>query len=405
MPFDSARETGGAPAIFPASVPRRVTIEGFLDDRRKVCDMRELKLIRSESDHLVLATDAGETFTLPIDDSLRAELRRSRAETTAAPASKASPREIQSHIRAGMSSSDVADLLGTTVEDVERFEAPVLAERAHIVGLALAVPVLIAGVDENDPQPTFGDAIRAKLADAGATGENWTSWKDASGWTVCLEFTIGEVAHDARWGFDPRRSSLSPANTYATQLSRQGSLPEGLIPRLRALDNRAESPSVLKDEARFDSGAFGPRAVSPTRPSPAPAAAPEADESARSAPAASSAAIKRAPEVTVTSAETADLLEALRRRRGQREPAPSLGQSSTGGSSAAGSASAARATSPIALFDEPDAAIEPATDDEPAQPSPASETTGDQSAVRRRGGRSALPSWDEIVFGARTDSD
>ena len=96
--------------------------------------------------------------------------------------------------------------------------------------------------------------MRAKLAEAGATGERWTSWKEATGWIVKLEFTANDVDHDARWGFEPRRSTLSPLNPDAIQLSRQGSLPEGLIPRLRALDQ-----TPVKDDSRFDSGAFGPR--------------------------------------------------------------------------------------------------------------------------------------------------
>src|SRR5690606_19200207 len=118
---------------------------------------------------------------------------------------------------------------------------------------------------------------------------------------------------DARWGFDPKRSALTPLNAEAVQLSRQGSLPEGLIPRLRALD----TPATLKDDSRFDSGAFGPRRVpEPAADLPAPAVAEPP------ATAVHEAAIKRAPDTTATSAETADLLEALRRRRGEREPQP-----------------------------------------------------------------------------------
>ena len=170
------------------------------------------------------------------------------------PANRPSPREIQSHIRAGLSAEEVAALLGARVEDVARFEGPVLAEREHVVGQALAVPVLLGGDLEGDAHPTFGSAVRTKLAEAGASGERWTSWKEPTGWIVKLEFTAGDVDHDARWSFEPRRSILSPLNADAIQLSRQGSLPDGLIPRLRALETVPP-----KDESRFDSGAFGPR--------------------------------------------------------------------------------------------------------------------------------------------------
>lgn len=166
---------------------------------------------------------------MPVNETLRAQLRRARP-TDEPRAPRPSPREIQSHIRSGMSAADVATLLGVRAEDVARYERPIIAEREHIVGQALAVPVLIAGELEPDAQPTFGTAVRTKLSEAGATGERWSSWREPDGWIVKVEFTVGEVEHDARWSFDPRRSSLAPLNSDATQLSRQGSLPEGLIP-------------------------------------------------------------------------------------------------------------------------------------------------------------------------------
>ena len=289
----------------------------------------------------------------------------------------ASPRDIQTQIRAGLSTSEVAALLGVSESDVARFEGPVLAEREHIVGQALAVPVLIGSEVEPDAQPTFGVAVRAKLADLGAVDERWVSWKDESGWTVKLEFTAEDVEHDARWAFDPRRSSLSPLNADATQLSRAGALPEGLIPRLRAVDSERVSP--YKDDSRFDSGAFGPRLL------PAPE---EQQDASRPAPEHSSAAVqeaasRRAPEESHSSAETADLLEALRRRRGQRESAPLFDDDETEDSH------------PIALFD--------AVEEEPEEPArtPPPESTESSSGRRKR--RNAMPSWDEIVFGARTD--
>lgn len=337
--------------------------------------MEQLKVIGTEDDVLVLATESGERFTLPVDEVLRAELRRGRRERDDR-GPRPSPREIQSHIRAGMSAPEVATLLGARLEDVVRFERPVLAEREHVVGQALAVPVLLGGDLEHDAPVTFGAAVRAKLAEAGASSERWTSWKESGGWIVKLEFTANEVDHDARWGFEPRRSSLSPQNSDAIQLSRQGSLPEGLIPRLRALDT-----PLAKDDSRFDSGAFGPRKVE-AEPAPAEPAPP-------ASPAAHDAAIKRAPDAPVTSSETADLLEALRRRRGQREPLP-------GGDSAP-----VRSSAPVALFD----ALENGHDapaEEPRDEAEATEAAASEASARRRG-RTSMPSWDEIVFGARSD--
>lgn len=342
--------------------------------------MEQLKVIGTEDEVLVLATDSGERFSLAVDEVLRMELRRARRERDAEPSvNRPSPREIQAHIRAGLSAEEVAELLGARVEDIARFETPVLAEREHVVAQALAVPVLLGGDLEGDAHPTFGSAVRGKLAEAGATGERWTSWKEPTGWIVKLQFTASDVEHDARWSFEPRRSTLSPLNADAIQLSRQGSLPDGLIPRLRALETVPP-----KDESRFDSGAFGPRRL--------PDADLETPElSTPTAPAVQEAAMKRANEPNVTSAETADLLEALRRRRGQREPLPGLDD-----------VAAPRSHSPVALFD----ALEPGYDETPGDGDPIPDYDAPASAVAeagRRKGRTSMPSWDEIVFGARTE--
>lgn len=337
--------------------------------------MEQLKVIGIEEGVLVVATETGERFALAVDETLRAQLRRVQRDAEPR-AARPSPRDIQAHIRSGLSAEEVAQLLGARLEDVQRYERPVLAEREHIVGQALAVPVLIAGELEPGEKPTFGLAVRSKLADAGAIGERWTSWREEQTWIVKLEFTANDVDHDARWTFDPRRSTLAPQNADATQLSRQGSLPEGLIPRLRALD-----PSALKDSSRFDSGAFGPRKLEP-----------DADVVTRDVrptvtAAVQEAAIKRAPDASVTSAETADLLEALRRRRGLREPMP-------------GDDAPDHGQGPVALFDALEPGYDEAAPDEPAEDALDDTVLSDAS---RRKGRTSMPSWDEIVFGARTE--
>ena len=309
--------------------------------------MEQLKVIGIEEGVLVVATETGERFALAVDETLRSQLRR--VQRDAEPRTpRPSPRDIQAHIRSGLSAQEVADLLGARLEDVQRYERPMLAE----------------------------------LADAGATGERWTSWREESGWIVKLEFTASEVDHDARWSFDPRRSTLSPQNADATQLSRQGSLPEGLIPRLRALD-----VSPVKDSSRFDSGAFGPRRLEPD------AEIVSRDIRPTVTAAVQEAAIKRAPDQSVTSAETADLLEALRRRRGLREPMPTE-------QAATPATPSAPAHGGAALFD----ALEPGYD-ESARAEEDDDTLDDTviSEASRRKGRTSMPSWDEIVFGARTE--
>ncbi len=167
---------------------------------------------------------------------------------------KLAPREIQAHIRAGMSAQDVASITGVPLEYIQRFEGPVLAEREYVVETALGVPVHTAA----DTNPfgtgmTFGTAIRSRLHDLGAINERWASWKEmASGWVVKLSFTANQIDHDARWSFDPKKLSLVPLNNEAVQLSQQGDASGALMPRLRAVATTEHQ----RDESRFDSGAF-----------------------------------------------------------------------------------------------------------------------------------------------------
>ncbi|MGO1628986.1 septation protein SepH [Microbacterium sp.] len=355
--------------------------------------MEQLTIIGAEDDRLILADDSGQRFTLAIDDVLRSEMRSHGREQKPTAPLGASPRDIQARIRAGLSAEETSELLSVEIEAVRRFEGPVLAEREHVVDRALAVPVVIGSDFDVEENPTFGSAVRAKLADLHASRERWTSWKDESGWTVKLEFTANEVDHDARWSFDPRRSALSPQNGDATQLSRQGPLPDGLIPRLRALD------AETKDDSRFDGGAFGRQGF------------PESTEDVSGRRETEDAADQPAPAED-GDAETVDLLEALRRRRGRRE-APPMNDLEE---SAARHPAKGAGSSPVALFD----AIGDTTQDDTAQDTssqpvaahdapdgPPTDEHDDRSnpsnPPRRKNGRPAMPSWDEIVFGARSD--
>ena len=68
--------------------------------------MQELKVIGVEEGALLVASDEGARFRVAVDDVLQSRLRQSSPELGAN--RKLSPREIQAHIRAGMSAEDVA---------------------------------------------------------------------------------------------------------------------------------------------------------------------------------------------------------------------------------------------------------------------------------------------------------
>jgi len=346
--------------------------------------MQELKVIGVEEGALIAASNDGDRYRIAIDEVALTKLRRLKVEQQDTGV-RISPREIQAHIRGGLSAEDVAELTGASLDYVQRFERPIVAEREHIIAQALAVPVRIpVDVDVLGENATFGGAIRERLASLGATGERWASWReDEGGWIVKLTFTADDIEHDARWNYEPRKAHLAPANAEASTLSQHGELPStGLIPRLRAVT------PLAPEDARFDSGQFD--FVESKRQEPA-SAAPTAQVPA--------GAIKRADDDQPRDVHnTADLLEALRRRRGERE-------------------ASARDSQPIELelppLDEPEPVEKPeARDEHPSGPVavPAGgfaqrETgpVGGRGSSKR--GRASMPSWDEIVFGARGDDD
>ncbi len=214
--------------------------------------MQDLRVIGTEDGALLVADDDGTQYRLAVDEVLQHKLRQVTPEPSIG--ARLAPRDIQAHIRSGMSAEDVAAITGAPLDHIQKFEGPVLAEREFVVTSALSVPVHTAL--ETDPLAqgvTFGMAIRSRLVDLGASSERWASWKDAAtGWIVKLSFTTGQIDHDARWHFDPKRQALDPMNNEATALSQQGNLAGSLIPRLRAV----HSDDRPQDASRFDSGAF-----------------------------------------------------------------------------------------------------------------------------------------------------
>jgi len=330
--------------------------------------MQELRVIGVESGALLLGSDDGEQYRVPVDEVLQARMRQATPDI--ASGRKLAPKDIQAQIRAGLSAEDVASLTGADLEYVRRFEGPVIAEREYVIQSALAVPVLSAGeVDPLAPKASFGDVIRGRLVEVGALGERWASWKEqGGGWIVKLTFTADRVDHDARWGYDPKRNALSPINSEAQTLSRLGELPPSLIPRLRAVP--LEDTAPIEPPARFDSDAFELEPQGLQRPA--------ADLPAEGG-------------LEYRMNETADLLEALRRRRGERDAMDPDFEEPYAETPATGA---------VSLIDIP---LDTAAIDEPV---PAATHAASPTPLKSaRKGRAAMPSWDDIVFGARSDED
>ena len=429
--------------------------------------MDELRFVRRDDHALIVANETGDEFRLIVDDTVLTELRHlGRRDRNA---SKVRPREIQSLIRAGKSRAEVAKIAGVEEADIERYAEPVLAERRYILELAQAVPVRTDAAAETDQR--FGEVIAERLIALGSDTSEWSSWRDEeAGWMISLEFISHDTEHKAIWSFEHRKSVLSPINPDAVNLSKQGDVGDRLIPKLRAVDTGERS-------GRFDSGAFDASDLPvEEQEDPQSAASEPTEEPEAMAPADPNAeyerrreidqrAVKTSADEPVDLSQTADLLDALRRRRGEREqsarehaetpaqvetappaqadPHPAPSESSPQPNAprsiwAAVSAPptqepqdhASPTTAPVAPLQtppredtqqtaQPDASahsnsgaktgsgssfgLDAVGTQAPAQPA-APEAKPDQESKPKRG-RASIPSWDDILFGTRSDED
>lgn len=370
---------------------------------RDVRRMDKLSVIGVEDDLLVVEAAGGARYA--IDVAALPDLPRPKTPSTQR---KASPREIQSALRGGRTAEEVAAETGEDLEFVRRFEGPVVAERDHVLDQALQVAVASGDIDPLAKETTFGDALEARLQELGASEESWFAWREGAGaWVVRLRFHAQGIDHVATWTFEARKAALTPRDKEATALSTRGDASTVLMPRLRAVDHQQQAPvepvsaaQVVAEPTapqstkpqprvegeRFDSGAFHvgeQRPSKPVSPSPVLREAPQGQPAAVVEAAVSTARPAHAPN------HTADLLEALRRRRGEREAA--LQQAETG---TVPELPRSRDT----LFDAP---AESAPDEQPS----VQHTSPLSGSRARRGSRQSMPSWDEIVFGARGDDD
>ena len=351
--------------------------------------MRTLQVMGVEDDSLVLVSDSGERFRIPIDDTLRSALRGPKR-SPGGP-QRVSPKDIQAHIRRGLSAQEVADLTGETVDYILPFEGPVIAEREYISQQAQAIHFQHAS--DRDGETTFGDWVRSRLDHLGASDAVWTAWKEESGWQVEVRFTDGEVEHRATWSFEPRKQLLVPLNDDATVLSQAEPIQGPLIPRLRPVVATDDSPAG----ERFDSEIFDDMPLSDTGPLTEPVAYGKTSQTTTP------------PDSASASNETADLLEALRRRRGEREPAPDGDDMSKANHPSTGSIRLVSADDDTeddtadhraSVHPFPGTGEVPRTTDEPGADS---EAPAEKPSSKK--GRPEMPSWDDIVFGTKPDDD
>ncbi|WP_062303540.1 septation protein SepH [Demequina subtropica] len=351
--------------------------------------MTRLSLVGPSEDglHLVVETESGDRFELPLSDELRHAVRYTRPASTAAAARAdepdgptMTPREIQQRIRAGLSAAELSELTGASLSSIEKYEGPVAAERRYIADLARETRI---GRDPSAPQ--LGDLVTDRLAARGVDPESvtWDAWREVDEpWRVAADYRVSGRGVRALWTFDHSARTLTAEDEEARWLS-ETELLDVPIPRRHL-------------SAVRDGEADAARPLQATRP-PAPTEPVPLVEEPDAGAEAEAPAPVRAPEPT----QTELLLDDLDLRRGTRESVPEPEEDDEDEDDAfEGFGPAQRARQADTGFAHP-AARKSAPEPEPA-PAPAKpEEPADRRSSKR--GRASVPSWDEIVFGAKND--
>ena len=127
------------------------------------------------------------------------------------------PRDIQARIRAGASVDDVIVESGLDRERVERFAAPMLAEREHIIYLALETELRRDFANDI----SLSQAVADRLTPLGVerSSVNWQGWRREDGrWIIEANFVLGREQRSGHWAFDPKTSSLIADDDEGTWL-------------------------------------------------------------------------------------------------------------------------------------------------------------------------------------------
>lgn len=324
--------------------------------------MKDIKFLGTDGDFLLLETPEGVRYRLLIDDSVR---RASRGESSPQlDAPTLSPREIQEEIRVGRSIQDIIAASGAPEEYIRKFAQPVLDELNHAVLNALAVRLEIAGDRFNEPTVReFGEIIKSRLAASGAGIERWSALKAPDqGFFIYCEFELDGQTKKATWSYDPKRLALSPENDVAINLSSQDRL-VAQAPKLRPV---ASTPTSITESLGETVDLLR---STPNSSTPLNSQASDADESVLS--------------------ETADLLDALRKKRSERESVEHLDPHPS--------------TEGLRVVELVPEQLYPDEEPEAIEPEPAHAPVNADSSSTQKRGRASIPSWDQIVFGTKTE--
>ena len=160
-----------------------------------------------------------------------------------------SPREIQSRVRAGDSVEEVARIAGMSVEWVEPYAGPVIAEREYIAQLAQSHQVRRSG--ETIPHRSLGQVVEDRLSARGVNLAtlSWDAWRlEGRRWLVQVRYESGKSHREAHFVYDASGRFSLPDNDDALWLLGLHSTSHGPQPGRRRREEESEPTVDLNDD-------------------------------------------------------------------------------------------------------------------------------------------------------------
>lgn len=152
----------------------------------------------AESDALLFTDEEGTQYACPLTDALSDAVIRGVSPDLAEPERVAlTPREIQALLREGVSPAQIAEQSGTAIERIRRFEGPVNAEIQRAISR-----VRNSRVGSEMGAPTLGDLVVDRLAQRGVDTDalTWRAVRRSDGvWEVSAVFVADNVEQTASW--------------------------------------------------------------------------------------------------------------------------------------------------------------------------------------------------------------
>ncbi|MBA3798242.1 MAG: DUF3071 domain-containing protein [Geodermatophilaceae bacterium] len=212
--------------------------------------MRTLRFVELAEDGqtLILAPDVpqaidnGERYSLVIDDRLRAASRGDISrlgQIEIDVGADLPPREIQTRIRAGESTEQVAAASGMRLERVERYAYPVLQERTRMVEQASKARVRLR---DSEPTLALAEFAAERLAVMGAAESRWDARRSGANWEVQLAWRAGHRSGTTRWEYDQTTKSVSPLDKETSEFAEGTRL-------VRVVDDGSASEGELNEHS------------------------------------------------------------------------------------------------------------------------------------------------------------